>query len=97
MNKDSLYLLEALAQGRCVEPYFVVDVHAPSVQGLFYSLGLQEKKVVATSSTFKGSAVLDAMKGKYASTYSTCFYIFNIKWGDYSSYHYSHILTSSLN
>ena len=36
INKDSLYLLETLEHGRSIEPYFVVDCHAPSVQGLYY-------------------------------------------------------------
>ena len=62
-NKDAMYLLEALAQGRYVQPCFLVDVHAPSVQGLYYGLGLREKKVVATSSTFSDSNVLNTMKG----------------------------------
>ena len=62
-NKDAMYLLEALAEGRYVQPCFLVDVHAPSVQGLYYGLGLREKKVVATSSTFSDSNVLNTMKG----------------------------------
>lgn len=64
-NKDAVYLLEALAEGRYVQPSFLVDVHAPSVQGLYYGLGLREKKVVATSSTFSDSNVLNTMKGLY--------------------------------
>ena len=58
-----MYLLESLAEGRYVQPCFLVDVHAPSVQGLYYGLGLREKKVVATSSTFSDSNVLNTMKG----------------------------------
>ena len=58
-----MYLLEALAEGRYIQPSFLVDVHAPSVQGLYYGLGLREKKVVATSSTFSDSNVLNTMKG----------------------------------
>jgi hypothetical protein len=58
-----MYLLEALAEGRYVQPCFLVDVHAPSVQGLYYGLGLREKKMVATSSTFSDSNVLNTMKG----------------------------------
>ena len=64
MNKDSIYLLEALSGGRHIEPYFVVDVHAPCVQGLYYTLNHQEKRVIATNSTFAGSEVMRTMKGK---------------------------------
>ena len=74
MNKDSVYLLEALAQNRYISPYFVVDVHAPCVQGLYYSLGMQEKKIIPTKSTFAGSEVMNTMKGNC----STYFLIFTI-------------------
>ena len=73
-NKDSQFLLESLAGGRFVKPFFLVDVHAPAVQGLFYGLSLREKKAVATESTFTGSTVMETMKGEYVHF----FYFFSI-------------------
>ena len=77
MNKDSIFLLEALSCGRYIEPYFVVDVHAPCVQGLYYTLNHQAKRVIATNSTFAGSEVMSTMKGQKR-TYTTFPYSFYV-------------------